>query len=390
MEKRTTAIHGSHTDIYDFHKGVAHPINIASTFYFDTIKEAEDTFDGKLPGHVYSRGRNPSLDEFEEKMTLLEEGGTSVCFASGMGAIATLLLSILKAGDSMLAHKILYGSSHNLIANVLPEYGIKTQCLNLKAEEALKEALKKNPKVIYFETPCNPTLDIIDIKRVREIAGPDVLIIVDNTFATPFLQQPLKQGADFVVHSATKYIGGHGDALGGVVVCKDKEYDGTLRFGYMCELGAVLSPFNAWLFTRGLKTLKIRMDAHSKSAMEVAEFLESHSKVRMVAYPGLKSFGDHELAKRQMEGFGGMIAFEIEGTEAEACLVVEKLNIFKLAVSLGDVESLVQHPMRMTHRCYTEEECRDVGVDKSLIRLSIGLEDPKDLIKDLDQALGSL
>ena len=285
---------------------------------------------------------------------------------------------------------ILYGSSYELIKKTLPDYGIEGFFVNLKDEDALKQAMDQSVKVIYFETPCNPTLDIISIKRVRKIVGDNVLIIVDNTFATPFLQRPLTQDADFVVHSGTKYIGGHGDAFGGGGVCKDKEQDGRIRFEYMCHFGAVMSPFNGWLFNRGLKTVGLRMEAHSKNAMAIATFLENHKGVQKVFYPGLASFKDYELAKQQMSGFGGMVSFLINGSEAQAIKLVESLALFKLAVSLGEVESLVEHPMRMTHRGYSQEERKLFGIDYSLIRLSIGLEDVEDLIEDLKKGLNKV
>lgn len=390
MERKTKAIHGKNTTNYSFKKGVAEPISLSSTFYFNSIEEAERTFTCELNDYVYTRGRNPVLDSFEEKMTLLEEGGASIAFASGMGAISTLLFSLLKNGDGIIAHQVLYGSSYELIKKTLPDYGIRSLFVDLKDEGALKEALSENIKVIYFETPCNPTLDVIDIKRVRAIVGEDILIVVDNTFATPFLQRPLTLGADYVVHSATKYIGGHGDALGGVVVCKDEAEDSRIRFDYMCHFGSVMSPFNGWLFNRGLKTLGLRMEAHSKNAMAVAEFLEDHHKVDAVYYPGLPSFKDYGIAKKQMSHFGGMVSFVIKGTEEEAIKVVESLDLFKLAVSLGDVESLVEHPMRMTHRGYDAMERERFGIDYALIRLSIGLESVDDLIDDLKRGLSQI
>ncbi|AMP21146.1 hypothetical protein AZF37_08225 [endosymbiont 'TC1' of Trimyema compressum] len=390
MGKKTIAINGKNGEDYSYKKGVAEPLQLSSAFYFNSIEEAEAAFTCQSNDYVYTRGRNPVLDAFEERMTLLEEGSSSIAFASGMGAIATLLFSLLKSGDKMIAHSILYGSSYELIKKTLLDYGIEGVFINLKDEKAVKQALDESVKVIYFETPCNPTLDIISIERIRELVGENVLIVVDNTFATPFLQRPLNQGADFVVHSCTKYIGGHGDALGGVVVCKDKEQDSRIRFEYMCHFGTVMSPFNGWLFNRGLKTLGLRMEAHSKTAMTIAKFLEQHKAVKKVFYPGLESFKDYELAKKQMSNFGGMVSFLINENECQAIQLVESLDLFKLAVSLGDVESLVEHPMRMTHRGYSREERALFGIDYSLIRLSIGFEDCEDLISDLEKGLSKV
>lgn len=387
MKRKTLAIHGPGHDRYRFNRGLAAPVSPASTFTFETIADAEAAFEGKSDAYVYSRGRNPNLEEFEEKMTLLEEGAFAVSFASGMGAIATLLLSLLKKGDKLAAHRVLYGSTHNLIGSLLPDYGIETTLADLRDEDILRNLKEKGVRAVFLETPCNPTLDLLDIRKLRTILGPEVKIIVDNTFATPMLQRPLALGADFTVHSCTKYIGGHGDALGGVVVGLDKTFDPVLRFGYLCEFGAVMPPFNAWLFTRGLKTLDYRMKGHCANAMTVATFLEGHPRVRRVFYPGLPSFPDHELAAKQMEGYGGIVSFELDGSEESSIRLVERLELFQLAVSLGDVESLVEHPMRMTHRSYTEEERALLGIDKSLIRLSVGLEDPDDLVADLAKAL---
>jgi methionine-gamma-lyase len=389
MKTKTLSIHGLHHKKYSGNKELAAPINQTATFYFDSIEEAEQTFECKNEQYVYSRGRNPNLEELEDKITLLEEGSFAVSFSSGMGAIATLLMSLLKKGDKLLTHNILYGSSHNLINTILPDYGIEITMMDLR--ELYNIDINKDNKinnvykVVYLETPANPTLDIIDIGELRKTLGEEVIIIVDNTFATPILQQPLLLGADFVVHSATKYIGGHGDAIGGLVVGKNKDFEATLRFGYMCEFGTAMAPFNAWLFNRGLKTLEYRMKGHCQNAMLVAKYLESHSKVRKVYYPGLDTFEEHNIAKKQMKDFGGMISFEIEDKdddENNAINLVNNLKLFKIAVSLGDTESIVEIPALMTHR--------GQDINPKLIRLSIGLEDSEDLIEDIAQALETI
>ncbi len=396
MKTKTLSIHGKNHKRYCGNKELSSPINQTATFYFDSIEDAEQTFECKNEQYVYTRGRNPNLEELEDKITILEEGTFAVSFSSGMGAIATLLLSLLKNGDKLLTHNILYGSSYNLINKILPDYGIKTTMMDLRdlysanIETDTDNIIKDGYKVVYLETPANPTLDIIDIKELRTVLGEEVVIIVDNTFATPVLQQPLLLGADFVVHSATKYIGGHGDAIGGLVVGKDKNFEATLRFGYMCEFGTAMAPFNAWLFNRGLKTLEYRMKGHCQNAMTVVNYLEKHSKVGKVYYPGLNSFEDHNIAKKQMKDFGGMISFELkdngdsEGVDnnSKAIKVVDNLKLFKIAVSLGDTESLVEIPALMTHR--------GQDISPNLIRLSIGLEDVEDLIEDLEQALETI
>ncbi len=386
MKTKTLSIHGLNNKEYSGNKELTPPINQTATFYFDSIEEGEQTFEFENNQYVYSRGRNPNLEELEDKITLLEEGAFAVSFSSGMGAIATLLMSLFKSGDNLLSHNIVYGSSHNFIANILPQYGINTTMLDLRK---LDRDMAKGYEVIYLETPANPTLDIIDLRKLREIVGDDTVIIVDNTFATPILQQPLLLGADFVVHSATKYIGGHGDAIGGLVVGKDKEFESILRFGYMCEFGTAMAPFNAWLFNRGLKTLEYRIKGHCQNAMEIAKYLEAHEKVKKVYYPGLPSFEGHLIAEKQMKNFGGIISFEIiEGIrgigsdEERAITFVNNLKLFKIAVSLGDTESLVEIPAKMTHK--------GLDIKPSIIRLAVGLEDIEDLIEDIEQALENL
>ncbi|NLJ84312.1 MAG: PLP-dependent transferase, partial [Halanaerobiaceae bacterium] len=267
------------------------PVFMTSTFTFDNLDHAERTFSFDCDDYVYTRGNNPNLRELERKMALLEGGVDSVVFATGMAAISSVLFSLLKPGDKIIAHQVLYGSSYNVIKKLLPAYGIKSEFVDLTAVDKLEEYLgdeSDEVRVIYFETPANPNLDLIDIKAIAELAGDkDIKIVVDNTFATPYLQRPLELGADVVVHSATKYLNGHGDVLGGVAVAKEEDYIQSLKFEYMTEFGGVLSPFNAWLILRGLKTLGIRMEKHQENARKVAEYLAEHDKVQKVFYPGL-------------------------------------------------------------------------------------------------------
>jgi methionine-gamma-lyase len=304
-----------------------------------------------------------------------------------MAAISSVLLSFTKPGDSILAHKTLYGSSYNVLANLLPKYQINCIFADL-TKDNWKEKLQKNVKLVYFETPANPNLTIIDIEKVTNFAHKNgSKVVIDNTFATPFLQKPLDFGADVVVHSTTKYLNGHGDALGGIAVAKDLDYIQSLKFDYMCELGGVMSPFNGWLLLRGLKTLALRMKQHEKNAQALAEFLESHPNVTNVLYPGLKSFAGNELAKKQMNGFGAMLSFEVKGGLQRAAEVVTKLQLAKLAVSLGDCETLVEFPAQMTHRGYLANELAEFGLTESMIRVSVGLEDIQDIIADFEKAL---
>lgn len=364
------------------------PIYQTSTFVFDSIEHVEKVMSFESDDYVYTRGNNPTLRLFENRMTALEGGKGAVAFASGMAAISSVLFSFLKPGDNIIVNKTLYGSSYNVVTHVLPQYNINYKIADLTDIERLSELIDENTKVIYFETPSNPNLRIIDIKRVSEIAEKkNIKVVVDNTFATPYFQRPLSLGADVVVHSATKYICGHGDVVGGVAVAKDADYIQYLKFDYMCEFGGVMSPFNAWLLLRGLKTLGVRMREHEKNAMAVASFLKSHPKVKEVYYPGLADFKGHDIAKEQMSGFGAMISFEIDGDLEDAKKVVNSVKLAQLAVSLGDCETLIELPAAMTHRGYPKEELAKFGLTESMIRISVGLEGVQDIIEDLNNAL---
>ncbi|MGI6425031.1 MAG: trans-sulfuration enzyme family protein [Tepidanaerobacteraceae bacterium] len=364
------------------------PIFMTSTFVFDDVKDAEDIMNFEKQGFIYTRGNNPTLQLFEKRMSELEEGEDAVAFASGMGAISSVLLSLLSPGDNVLVHKTLYGSSFTVTQKLLPKYHITCKSVDFTKHETVEKTIDNNTKVLYFETPSNPNLQIVDIKQIVKLAkSHSVKVVIDNTFATPYFQRPLTLGADVVVHSATKYICGHGDALGGVAVSKDVDFIRKLKFDYMCELGAVMSPFNAWLMLRGLKTLGLRMRQHEANAMRVANFLENHPKVKSVMYPGLQSFKDHEIAKKQMSGFGAMISFELDGGLEMAKMVVNNVQLAKLAVSLGDCETLIELPAAMTHAGYPKEKLQEFGLSDSMIRLSVGIENVKDIINDLEKAL---
>lgn len=391
---------GQHFETLSIHAGgeeenpkhaLNYPIFMTSTFTFDSLEHADATFAFETSDYVYTRGNNPTLKILEERMAVLEGGAAAVAFASGMAAISSVLLSLLKSGDEVIAHRVLYGSAWNLIKNILPQYGISAKLLNLADSKELAAQISDNTKVIYFETPVNPSLEILDIAEVCKAArARGVKVVVDNTFATPYFQRPLDLGADVAVHSATKYLSGHGDIIAGIAVGKDPEYINHLKFGCMCEFGGVMSPFNGWLLLRGLKTLALRMREHEKNARTVAEFLAGHPRVKKVYYPGLPDFPGYETAKAQMTGFGAMVSFDVNGSAAESKQVVNSLKLFKLAVSLGDCESLVQHPFAMTHRGYNEEEISAAGLTPSMIRLSVGLEHPDDLLADLRQALAAI
>lgn len=367
------------------------PIFQTSTFTFDSLEHAEDVMSFKSSDYVYTRGNNPTLRLFENKMADLEEGAGAVAFSSGMAAISNVLFSLLKPNDSVIVHRTLYGSTFSVANTLLPKYGIKCKTVDLRDLDELKNSIDESVKVIYFETPCNPNLEIIDIKGVCDcIKGKNIKVVVDNTFASPYFQRPLTLGVDVVVHSATKYICGHGDVVAGVAVSKDIDYINRLKFDYMCEFGGALSPFNAWLLIRGLKTLGVRMRQHEKNAMEIAKFLREHKDVKKVYYPGLEDFEGYSIAKKQMSGFSGMISFEIEGGLERAKKFVNSLKLIKIAVSLGDCESLIEIPSLITHRGYPKEKLLDFGFSQDLIRISAGLEDIDDIIYDLQQAFNMI
>lgn len=367
------------------------PIFMTSTFVFEDTDHVERVMSFESDDYVYTRGNNPTLRQFENRMAVLENGKGAVAFASGMAAISSVLFSLLKPGDNVLINRTIYGSSYTVATKVLPKYNVDFKVADLSSDIDLSTVVDENTKVIYFETPCNPNLAIVDIEKIVKFAKErNIKVVVDNTFATPYLQRPLDMGVDVVVHSATKYICGHGDVVAGVAIANDPNYVMSLKFEYMCEFGGVMSPFNAWLLLRGLKTLSVRMRAHQENAMKLAEFLENHPKVTNVYYPGLKSFPYHELATRQMKGYGAVISFEVEGGLDNAKKVVNATELMQLAVSLGDCETLIELPAAMTHRGYDSDKLREFGMTESLIRISVGLEDIEDIINDIDQALGNI
>ncbi|CEN25904.1 methionine gamma-lyase [Paraclostridium sordellii] len=387
----TRAIHGGH------HKdpvsgALTTPIFQTSTFVFDSAEQGGRRFALQEGGYIYTRLGNPTNTQLEEKVALLEGAEACMSTASGIGAISSALWTALKAGDHVVASKTLYGCTFALLNHGLTRYGVDVTFVDATNLDEIKAAMKENTRVVYLETPANPDLKLIDIEAVSKIAHEkkDCLVMVDNTFCTPYIQRPLEWGADVVVHSATKYLNGHGDVIAGFVVGKKEFIDQVRLFGVKDMTGAVLSPFDAYLILRGMKTLQIRMDKHSKNALEVAKFLEGHKNVIKVNYPGLESFPQRELAKKQMDLPGGMIAFEVKGGLEAGKKLLNSLELCTLAVSLGDCETLIQHPASMTHSPYTAEERAEAGISDGLIRISVGLEDPEDIIDDLKQGLDLL
>lgn len=387
----TKAIHGGHRK--DPVSGaLTTPIYQTSTFVFDSAEQGGRRFALEEEGFIYSRLGNPTNMQLEEKIALLENGEACLSTASGMGAITSTLWTALKAGDHVVASKTLYGCTYAMFNHGISKYGIEVTFIDATDLDEVKNAMKENTRVVYLETPANPDLKLVDIQAVSEIAHTveGCMVIVDNTFCTPYIQRPLELGADVVVHSATKYLNGHGDVIAGFVVGKKEFVDQVRLFGVKDMTGAVLSAFDAYLIMRGMKTLQIRMDRHTKNAIEVAKFLESHPNVEKVNYPGLESFPQYELAKKQMDMPGGMIAFEVKGGLDGGKQLLNSLELCTLAVSLGDCETLIQHPASMTHSPYTPEERAEAGISEGLIRISVGLEDVEDIIADLKQGLDRL
>jgi len=389
MKFNTRAIHSG--EIHDRHFG-SHvtPIYQTSTFVFDDCAQGGDRFAGKASGYRYTRLGNPNTDEAAKRIADLDNADAGIITNTGMSAISMVFLGLLKSGDHFLASKCLYGGTVTLINKVLGGYGITGSFLDVNDEAELKKAFKGNTKLVYIETPANPTLELIDIEKVSKIAHDhNAVVAADNTFLTSYLQRPMDLGADVVVYSSTKYLNGHGDIVGGAIVGK-QQYINNITSPYLQNLGATGSPFDSWLLVRGLKTLGLRMDRHCENAMKVARYLENHPKVEKVYYPGLKSFPQHELAKKQMRDFGGMIAFELKGGYEAGETLLNNLGIISLAVSLGTVDSLIQHPASMTHAAVPKEEREKAGITDGLVRLSVGIEDVEDIINDLEKGFSKL
>ena len=388
----TKAIHAG--NIKDKQYGaLATPIYQTSTFVFDSCEQGGRRFAGEEKGNIYTRLGNPTTAILESKIAALEGGEACVATGSGMGAISSVLWSIAGAGKHIVADSTLYGCTFALLNHGMTRYGVEVDFINTSDYEALKAALKENTCCVYLETPANPTLKITDIPTVAKIAheyNPDIKVVCDNTFASPALQSPLKLGADVVVHSATKYLNGHGDVIAGFVVSNEEFCNEVRMFGLKDMTGSVMDPFCAFLILRGLKTLELRMARHCESAKKVAEYLDKHEKIEKVYYPGLSTHPGHEVAAKQMADFGGMMSFEVKGGRPAGTKLVNSMQMIAVAVSLGDAESLIEHPASMTHSTYSEEELAASGIPAGLIRLSVGLENVEDIIADLDQALAQL
>jgi len=382
----TQAIHSGRINDEQF-GSLATPLYQTSTFIFDNAQQGADRFAGEAEGYIYSRLGNPTTRQLEMRVAAMEGMEDAAATATGMGAVSGALLANLSCGDHLISSKAVYGCSFALMNHQLTRWGIEVSFVDMANPEEVEAAIKPNTKVIFLETPVNPNLAVYDLAVIGQIAQKhNIISVVDNTFLTPVLQQPGKYGIDIVVHSATKYLNGHGDVVAGII-CGTSEMIMNIKMTVLKDIGATMSPHDAWLIMRGLKTLPIRMERHCSNAEKIAEFLENNEKVSQVYYPGLKSHPGHKFIGSQMKAAGGVIAFEIDSDLAGGGDFINRMQLFSIAVSLGDAESLIQHPASMTHSPYTQEERLAAGISDSLIRISVGLENVDDLIADLTQSL---
>jgi methionine-gamma-lyase len=382
----TQAIHSGRINDQQF-GSLATPLYQTSTFIFDNAQQGAERFAGDAEGYIYSRLGNPTTRQLEMRVAAMEGMEDAAATATGMGAVSGALLANLSCGDHLISSKAVYGCSFALMNHQLTRWGIEVSFVDMTDPIAVEAAIKPNTKVIFLETPVNPNLEVYNLSVIGKIAQKhNIISIVDNTFLTPVLQQPKKYGIDLVVHSATKYLNGHGDVVAGII-CGSNDMINHIKMTVLKDIGATMSPHDAWLIMRGLKTLPVRMERHCSNAEKISEFLESHPNVSQVYYPGLKSHQGNYLIGTQMKAAGGVIAFEITSDLIGGSEFINRMGLFSIAVSLGDAESLIQHPASMTHSPYTQEERLAAGISDSLIRISVGLENVDDLIADLSQSL---
>lgn len=386
----TRAVHAGYKK--NEYGALATPIYQTSTFIFDSAEQGGRRFALEEDGYIYTRLGNPTSSQVEDKLASLENAEAAVAMSSGMGAITSVFWAALNGGDHVVAAKTLYGCTFAYLNHGLSRFGVETTFVDTSDPENVRKAMRPNTKIVYLESPANPNMLISDIEEISKIAHETegCIVVVDNTYSTPYIQRPLDLGADVVVHSATKYLNGHGDVIAGFAVGNREIINQVRLVGIKDMTGSVMSPFDSYLINRGMKTLEIRMEKHCSNAQKVAEFLEAHPAVENIAYPGLKSFPQYDLAKKQMSLPGAMIAFEVKGGLEAGKKLMNSLELCTLAVSLGDTETLIQHPASMTHSPYTPEERAMSGISEGLVRLSVGLEDAGDIIDDLKQALDKL
>ena len=359
----------------------------SSSYVFKNAAEAAARFAGDSPGNIYSRFTNPTVRVFERRLAAMEKGERCIATSSGMSAILSTVLGLLKTGDHIVSSRSIFGTTVGLFSNILPKYGINTTFVDLTDYEVWENAITPQTKLLFLETPSNPLTEIVDIRKIADIAHKNgVLLVVDNCFCTPSLQLPLTLGADIVIHSATKYLDGQGRCIGGAIVGSDAILSDEI-YTFLRTGGTTMSPFNAWVFLKGLETLSVRMKAHCENAIKIAEWLDTQKAVERVYFPGLKSHPQHELAKIQQSGFGGVVSFEVKGDKLKAWKLIDSISIFSITANLGDTKSTITHPATTTHHRLTEKQQIEAGIYPNLIRLSVGLEDVSDLISALDQAL---
>jgi methionine-gamma-lyase len=376
-----------HSGISEYEFGpVVPPIYQTSTFKFESAEHGASLFKGEAEGYIYTRMKNPTIEAMENAVAELEGGHKALGCASGMAAISTVLITLLKAGDHVVCSKSVYGPTMTLIHSVLSKFNIGAAFVDSDITEEIEKAIKPNTKLIYIETPANPMISITDLEAAANLAHKNnALLVVDNTFMSPALQQPFKFGVDIVLHSMTKFLNGHADVVAGIIVTREEEMYLMMR-KVLNQLGGVIDPFNSFLVHRGLKTLSVRMQRHCENAQLIAEYLENHSNVKWVRYPGLKNHPNYQVGLKQHSGHGGMISFELKGGFKAGETVMNNVKLCQLAVSLGGVETLIQHPASMTHLSMGAEARKSAGITEGLVRLSVGIENVKDIIEDLEQA----
>lgn len=384
MRNETIAIrHQSKRSHYKEHSV---PLYLTSSYVFDDAEDMRSQFAEEKEGLIYSRYANPNTDEFAEKMALLEGAENGWATASGMGAVFTLFGALLNAGDEVVACRSVFGSTHKLLTEILPKWNITSTYIDFDDYEGFEAAINEKTKLVFIETPSNPGLDIIDIRRLSAITrANNVLLVVDNCFATPLLQRPIDLGADVSIHSATKYLDGQGRTLGGMILSSDEIIE-KVRF-FARHTGPALSPFNAWILSKSLETLDVRLERHYKNALDIARRLEEHPEIKFVRYPFLPSHPNYLVAKKQMKAGGGMVSFELNGGIEAGSLFLDRLKLFSLTANLGDVRSIATHPASTTHSKLSVQEREATGITDGLVRLSIGLENVEDIWEDIEQAL---
>jgi methionine-gamma-lyase len=382
----TKVIHAGY-DSKEHLNSLSTPIYQTSTFTFDTAEQGERFFAGEEKGYIYSRLGNPTVSVLQEKVAEIEEGEACLAFGSGMAAISAVLLSLTKANDHVLVSQGVYGCTYGLLKLMEEKYNVTHDFSFMENEEEIRNLIKPETTCIYIETPINPTMKLIDLEIVVKIAKEyKIAVVVDNTFCSPYLQKPIQMGCDVVVHSATKYICGHGDVVAGLAIAS-QELISKIAMTTQKDIGGILAPFDAWLLLRGLKTLPIRMDRHCDNTVKLVEWLKKEPKIKSVYYPGDPNHPDHEIMKKQMKHGGGLFSFEIEGEKKQIQAFMNGLKMIKIAVSLGDAETLIQHPATMTHSVIPEEVRLSMGITNQLIRLSVGLEAWEDIRDDIKQSL---